>query len=472
MPIGKNILVTKGFDAGSALVTKGYGQTPSQAQAGAGLPQAKAGTVYLKITSNEPLTGTPTFSIDQPGATDVTDQVTTAFQGSDQVFVGEYVVHANTEAGYEDGVASVTVSGTDAVTGNVTTDAVPTVGDEFNIDTVAPTISVSYDKDRLHLGNGDVVITALFSEDIDTYQGTPLMTIRKENGDVQESGDMTKVSDTVFTYTFTVTGGMSHQRFLVEITNGHDYAGHDNAALTENQYMIVDRTNPKFGEITVYPPILSTVSGYDAAVITFRSNEPCQSGTMTCTVDGNSANLISFSAGGTLWHFQYNVLGTETEGSRPIAIQGTDLAGNVGTGSGSVIFDFTDPTIDLLNPVVAGADLDGGIDDSQTTLDYDTETGTLPSEGVILIDSELIAYTGKTGTQLTGLTRGYNGTTKASHSTDTTFEFISEYPDDDVIWEWSDANSIDRDKSTVTVSSVDVTDQSKLHDSGGEYITP
>lgn len=38
-----------------------------------------------------------------------------------------------------------------------------------------------------------------------------------------------------------------------------------------------------------------------------------------------------------------------------------------------------------------------------------------PSSGVIIINSEQIAYTGITGNTLTGLTRGYNSTTAASH---------------------------------------------------------
>lgn len=40
----------------------------------------------------------------------------------------------------------------------------------------------------------------------------------------------------------------------------------------------------------------------------------------------------------------------------------------------------------------------------------------LPNSGTVLIDREQIIYTGKLGNQLTGLTRGANGTAAASHS--------------------------------------------------------
>ena len=472
MPIGKNILVTRGLGTNSALVTKGYAQTPPALLAGYGYPQAKAGKIYVKITANEDLLQSPTFSIGHQGSVEVTDQPTTSFNNSANIFIGEYTVHDRQESGYEDGLALVTVSGIDAITNNVSEDVEPTIGKNFNIDTIAPVIDLAYSKDRLHLGDGAVVITSVFDEDIDDYWGDPLLTLRKADGTAFESGVMIKSGADTYYYTFTVTGGMTHEHLTVEISDAFDYAGNECDFPTEEQVIVIDRRGPKFCEINVTPEILSTVSGYDLAIITFRSNEPCQTGTVTCTVDGNSASLISKSANNTLWQFEYTVLGSETEGARPIAIQGTDLAGNVDTGSASVIFDFTDPAVVIDSPVTAGADLNGGINDSVLTLDYDTETGTLPSEGLILIDSELIAYTGKSGGSLTGLTRGYNGTTAASHSDGVTFQFVNIWPNDDVEFSWSDTNKVDPDKSTVTVNSQDVTADSIIHESGGEYETP
>jgi hypothetical protein len=44
-----------------------------------------------------------------------------------------------------------------------------------------------------------------------------------------------------------------------------------------------------------------------------------------------------------------------------------------------------------------------------------TNSISYPNSGVVLIDSEYIAYTGNTGTSLTGCTRGYNGSIAATH---------------------------------------------------------
>ncbi len=61
----------------------------------------------------------------------------------------------------------------------------------------------------------------------------------------------------------------------------------------------------------------------------------------------------------------------------------------------------------------------GGINASVTTIPYDTVTGTVPDSGMIYCGTEQMSYTGKTGTtsgNLTGVTRGVNGTTAAVHA--------------------------------------------------------
>ncbi|MBA4420276.1 MAG: hypothetical protein C0391_03940 [Anaerolinea sp.] len=62
-----------------------------------------------------------------------------------------------------------------------------------------------------------------------------------------------------------------------------------------------------------------------------------------------------------------------------------------------------------------------GITDVATTIPYDGEAGTFPTAGIAWIDGatkEQISYTGKSGGNLTGVTRGINGTTAAAHAND------------------------------------------------------
>ena len=63
--------------------------------------------------------------------------------------------------------------------------------------------------------------------------------------------------------------------------------------------------------------------------------------------------------------------------------------------------------------------LNGSINSAVTTIVVDSASS-FPSAGVLLVDSELITYSGKTSTTFTGCTRGTNGTTAASHNDNAT----------------------------------------------------
>lgn len=60
--------------------------------------------------------------------------------------------------------------------------------------------------------------------------------------------------------------------------------------------------------------------------------------------------------------------------------------------------------------------LNGAIDSLVLTINV-VDTTFFPSTGYIIIDQEIISYTGKTGTSFTGCTRGADGSTAASHLT-------------------------------------------------------
>ena len=83
----------------------------------------------------------------------------------------------------------------------------------------------------------------------------------------------------------------------------------------------------------------------------------------------------------------------------------------------------------LWGGVITGApltQLNGAINNSVTTVVVDSTTG-FPATGVIAIDSELITYSSKTGTDFTGCVRGASGTIAASHLNNTLTYDASDY---------------------------------------------
>ena len=101
---------------------------------------------------------------------------------------------------------------------------------------------------------------------------------------------------------------------------------------------------------------------------------------------------------------------------------GTNLKYYIQNSSGGQYNDVTPIRLNTSAGVVtfsAGySTLSSSITASSTSIPLTASTSFAPS-GVVLIDSEQIAYTGNAGGSLTGLTRGYNGTTAASHTSST-----------------------------------------------------
>lgn len=86
--------------------------------------------------------------------------------------------------------------------------------------------------------------------------------------------------------------------------------------------------------------------------------------------------------------------------------------------NGGVYHDITPirDTVTLTNPFQAAySTLNGGISDTATSLTVTSGTN-FASSGILRINSEQIFYTNKAGNVISGLVRGYNGTTAAAHS--------------------------------------------------------
>lgn len=74
----------------------------------------------------------------------------------------------------------------------------------------------------------------------------------------------------------------------------------------------------------------------------------------------------------------------------------------------------------------AATTLGANLSSSATTMTVASTAG-YPDTGVVLVDSERIAYTGRTSGSFTGLTRGCDGTTAASHTSGAAVSLVTDY---------------------------------------------
>lgn len=104
-----------------------------------------------------------------------------------------------------------------------------------------------------------------------------------------------------------------------------------------------------------------------------------------------------------------NTTFTDGTATNPTYPSETEIQPSPGYFRNQIIID-KKPLIDITTTI------SGAMSDSQNTIDLATGTGgDFPSSGNIIIDSEVVSYTGVSTDQLTGVTRGTLGTTAATH---------------------------------------------------------
>lgn len=156
--------------------------------------------------------------------------------------------------------------------------------------------------------------------------------------------------------------------------------------------------------------------------VTFNGNVGISSGVLLSGAAGTNGQVLTSggagtvptwttisggggSPGGSTTQMQYNNAGA-FGGTAGLTWNGSDLNNSTGsvvtgaataTGGGETVQD---------NPMTSGA----------TSVTIGGTNTNFPVAGTLIIDTEMISYTGKTATSFTGLTRGAYGTTAASHA--------------------------------------------------------
>jgi hypothetical protein len=133
-------------------------------------------------------------------------------------------------------------------------------------------------------------------------------------------------------------------------------------------------------------------------------------------IDNELMNFVSSSGSTVLGYWTLNGDLADTDNVVLVKDNPTSL---FPTQSGLIGIDGTEyVSYASITPNTGTNQLDGSIDDTVTTITVDS-TSSFASSGFILIESEIIKYTGKTETDFTGCIRGSRGSTNDSHADNT-----------------------------------------------------
>jgi len=347
---------------------------------------AKAGAMTITATYSEPIIGTPTISIDQPGSAEI---IAEAMSGGATVWTYDYIVNTENSGAYIDGPATVSLSTVaDAATNNA--DA-PT-GTTFTIDTTAPTVALTYSSNPAKAGA--MTITATYSEPI---IGTPTISI-DQPGSADIIAEAMSGGATVWTYDYTINpanaGAYIDGTATVSIFTVADAATNNADAPTGTTFTI-DTTAP-----TVALSYSANPAKAGAMTITATYSEPII-GTPTISIDQPGSTDITaqvMSGGATVWTYNYTVntanAGAYIDGTATVSIfTVADAAtNNADTPTGTTFtIDTTAPTVALTyssNPAKAGTMI---ITATYSEPIVDTPTISIDQPGTIDITAQVMS---------------------------------------------------------------------------------
>jgi len=242
--------------------------------------------------------------------------------------------HSNPQDANSDNIYSVILSVSD-VQSNTTS----AVLNFKALDTTPPTVILTNtDSDNLVSNSEVVTLTATFSE---SMSATPTLSL---TGIVSDAEMTATASDSIWTYTWTVSGStVTTTTATVSGTDlsGNAYAGTDSITFT------IDNSNPTLVSFTNNDTD-NIVN--DSTNVTFSAIfSESMAASPTLSISGlvtNTAMTVSASTNSTTWTYFWDVP-SGSDGTYFATVSGTDLLGNVYSGTESITFiiDNTDPLI-------------------------------------------------------------------------------------------------------------------------------
>ena len=293
-----------GFTVNSATTTVALAYSASDTE------HVPAGSLTITATFTSSQTAAPTISIDQAGSEDISEQEMTA-TADDKIWTYPYTVHAATEDGYEDGVATVAIKSSTGTSINITS------GSNFTIDTVSLSAQITYaqgDNTSGPFKTGTLTITATLSSAVESE---PTISINQ-----QGSTDITNVdmsgSGTSWSYDYEVNqkDGSSYKDGVATVTLKE--ADTTNIVIGSGGTFTIDTTPPTVA--LTYAQGSNTTGPFKAGALTITatlSENPGSTPQIAIAQQGGtniSATNMTATGSAKVWTYPYTIHAATEEG--------------------------------------------------------------------------------------------------------------------------------------------------------------
>ena len=209
---------------------------------------------------------------------------------------------------------SIAYSGTDSIT--------------FTLDTTAPTVTLTdTDSNNIVTTSEVVTITAGFSE---AMTATPTISITG----IVTNVIMTPVSGTnSYTYAWDTSLGTLSDGTYTATVSGTDLIGNAYVSGTQSITFTVDTSAPT---VTITSSDSdNTVKSADSNITVTATFNEAMASAPTISIGSAVSNAALTATSSTTWTYDWNI-SSVTEGSYPVTVSGTDLAGNTYAGTDSI----------------------------------------------------------------------------------------------------------------------------------------
>ncbi len=221
---------------------------------------------------------------------------------------------------------------------------------------IPPTATITYSKSTAKVKSGDnLIITATFNEEI---ADAPIPQISLSGTVSLAATNMTKVSSTIYTYSYTVEN--TNGQVNVSLLAGTDIAGNVVVATpTSGGSFVIDNVAPTVA--IGYSDTDAKVKPNDVVTVTATFNEemadaPIPQISLSGAVSLAATNMTKVSS--TVYTYSYTVENTNGQVNVSL-LAGTDIAGNVvvvtPTSGGSFVIDNVAPTVAISYSDISGS---------------------------------------------------------------------------------------------------------------------